>query len=396
MRKRILPIVVVAAVIAAAVYFIVRRWNGANTNVIAISGNLELTEVKMSFKTAGRLAELNVKEGDVVRKGTVVARLDREQLSSQRDAQRAALAAAESQLEQLRTSIEFQRETYEGGLSASQADVAQAEARLRELQTGARPQEIQQARAAVEAARTEAARAAADWQRAQALHKDDDISTSQFDQFRTQFERASALLKQAEQQLALVEEGPRKETIEAARAQLQRAQASARLANTPGVELKRRQQEVAARQAEIARVRAQLALVESQLADTELVAPIDGVVLVKSAELGEVIAAGGAVVTLGDVEHPWLRGYVNETQLGRVKLNAKARVATDSYPGKTYWGRVSFIASEAEFTPKQIQTSEERVKLVYRIKIDLANPDGELKLNMPADAEILLAEAESR
>ena len=133
-----------------------------------------------------------------------------------------------------------------------------------------------------------------------------------------------------------------------------------------------------------------MALIESQLSDTELVAPTDGVVLVKSAEPGETVAAGATVVTLGDIGHPWLRGYVNETELGRVKLDAPVRVTTDSYPGKTYWGRVSFIASEAEFTPKQIQTEEERVKLVYRIKVDLPNPQSELKLNMPADAQILL------
>ena len=96
------------------------------------------------------------------------------------------------------------------------------------------------------------------------------------------------------------------------------------------------------------------------------------------------------MVTVGDIDHPWLRGYVDEKDLGRVKLGAKAQITTDSYPKKTYWGRVSFIASEAEFTPKQIQTQQERVKLVYRIKIDVDNPQHELKSNMPADAEIVL------
>ena len=110
----------------------------------------------------------------------------------------------------------------------------------------------------------------------------------------------------------------------------------------------------------------------------------------KAADVGEVLAAGMTVVTVGDIDHPWLRAYINETDLGRVKLGAKARITTDSYPGKVYEGRVSFIASEAEFTPKQIQTQEERVKLVYRIKIDVDNPRHELKSNMPADAEIPL------
>jgi HlyD family secretion protein len=145
-----------------------------------------------------------------------------------------------------------------------------------------------------------------------------------------------------------------------------------------------------ARRAEIARSQASIALIDSQLSDTVAASPVDGVVLVKSADPGEVLAAGTTVVTVGDIEHPWLRGYVNETDLGRVKLGSRARVTTDSYRGKTYDGHVSFIASEAEFTPKQIQTQQERVKLVYRIKIDIDNPKRELKSNMPADAEIVL------
>jgi HlyD family secretion protein len=130
-------------------------------------------------------------------------------------------------------------------------------------------------------------------------------------------------------------------------------------------------------------------MIDTQLADTIAVCPLDGVVLVKAAEVGEILAPGTSVLTVGDMAHPWLRGYINETDKPRVKIGAKARVTTDS-PDKVYWGRVGFIADEAEFTPKQIQTQQERVKLVYRIKIDLDNPKGELKANMPADAEIVL------
>jgi HlyD family secretion protein len=119
---------------------------------------------------------------------------------------------------------------------------------------------------------------------------------------------------------------------------------------------------------------------------------MDGVVLVKAVEAGEVVAAGTTVVTLGDLSKPWLRAYINETNLGRVKLGTEVKVTTDSFPGKLYKGRIAFISSEAEFTPKQIQTHEERVKLVYRIKIELENPNGELKSNMPADAVIPLQE----
>ena len=131
-------------------------------------------------------------------------------------------------------------------------------------------------------------------------------------------------------------------------------------------------------------------ITESQISDTTLVAPIDGVILVKAGEEGEVIAAGSAVVTIGDIEHPWLRAYISEADLGRVKLGQKVLLRTDSFKDRVYEGHVSFIASQAEFTPKQIQTKEERAKLVYRIKVDVANPNQELKNNMPVDAEILL------
>jgi HlyD family secretion protein len=106
--------------------------------------------------------------------------------------------------------------------------------------------------------------------------------------------------------------------------------------------------------------------------------------------VGEVLAAGTTVVTLGDLDHPWLRAYINETDLGRVKLGQPVKLHTDSFANKDYMGRISFISPEAEFTPKQIQTKEERVKLVYRIKIDVDNKEHELKNNMPVDAELIL------
>jgi HlyD family secretion protein len=127
-----------------------------------------------------------------------------------------------------------------------------------------------------------------------------------------------------------------------------------------------------------------------QLSERVLRSPVAGVVLSKNAERGEVLAGGAAVLTVGDMAKPWLRGYIGERHLGRVKPGMAAEVTTDSFPGKKYGGRVTFIASEAEFTPKQIQTEEERQKLVYRIKIGLENPRLELKLNMPADAVLRL------
>ena len=389
-KKKLIAIVALVAGAALAIAAC-SRWRGGNANgSIRISGNIEMTEVKVSFKTSGKLVERTVDEGEPVEQGMVVARLGREQLLRQRDQAQAALAAAQSQLAQLRTAIEYQRETLEGQIAQRRAELKQARAGLAELEAGAREQEIQQARARVEEAKTEFERAGSDWERAQPLYKADDISRAQYDQFQARHAASRAQLRQAEETLAMVLEGPRKETIESARARVEQAEAAGRLAGAGRLELKRREQEVVARQAEIRRAKAQVALIESRINDTVAVAPVGGVVLSKSAEVGEVLAAGTTVVTIADLNHPWLRAYINERDLGRVKIGAKVKVTTDSFPDKVYQGRVSFISSEAEFTPKQIQTEEERVKLVYRIKVDVENPNQELKLNMPADAEIVL------
>jgi HlyD family secretion protein len=389
MKKRFLVLAVVAAAAGAAVWAYRGMGRRADDRIV-VSGNIELDEVNIAFKTAGRLIERDVDEGDAVKKGQVVARLDRDQLVAQRESQAAALLSAETQLTQAQTSLEWEKANLAADVEQRDADVAANLARFAELKNGSRPQEKLDARAAVDAAQAEVDRSQKDWERAQKLYKDDDISTAQYDQYRDRNDSAAAALKSAKEREALVLLGPRVEQINQQGAQVERARGALKMAQANGFEMKRREQELATRRAEIERARANLALIDSQLADTVAVAPVDGVVLVKSADVGEVLAPGTAVVTLGDIGHPWLRGYVNETDLGRVKLGSKARLTTDSYPGKVYWGRVTFISSEAEFTPKQIQTQQERVKLVYRIKIEMDNPRRELKLNMPADAEIVL------
>ncbi len=389
MKKRIIPILLILAAAVAAVYAF-RGVGRPPSNKIVVSGNIELTEVNIAFKTAGRLVERTVDEGDRVTKGKIIARLDRDQLLAQRERESAGLQSAQSQLAQAATALEWQKATLAGDLETKRADLASMEARLSELKNGARPQEKLDAKAAVEAAQAEAHRAGKDWERAQVLHKNDDISTAQYDQFRTRWESAEAALKSVREREGLVLAGPRVEQIAAQQAQVERAGGALKMAEANALEIQRRQQELTTRRAEIGRSRAGLTLIDSQLADTIAASPVDGVVLVKAADVGEVLAPGATVVTVGDIDHPWLRGYINETDLGKVKIGSKASVTTDSYKGKVYQGRVTFISSEAEFTPKQIQTQQERVKLVYRIKIELDNPAHELKSNMPADAEIVV------
>lgn len=366
------------------------HWRGEGGQTIKISGNIELTEVEIAFKSAGRLVFLAVDEGDFVKKGELIAKLDQAELSERRNSAQAAFASTESRLIQMTTSIQFQGEQVEGQLARAKAELQQAEAALRDLEAGSRQQEIEASRAVMSKAETDYAKAERDWNRAQTLYQKEDISTSQYDDFRARFESAKALLQQSREQFDLVKEGPRKENIEAARAQVQRARANLRLAEANRIELTRLHQEKSARESDVRQAQSQLGVFETQLRDSEVFAPMNGIVLVKAAEPGEVLAAGTTVVTLGNLAKPWLRGYINEKDLGRVKLGTAVKVTTDSFPGKAYDGKITFIAAEAEFTPKQIQTQEERVKLVYRIKIEIDNPNGELKSNMPADAVIPL------
>ena len=356
MKKRILIIVLILAAAGAAVWMF-RGMRKAPDNRLMLSGNIELNEVTIAFKTAGRLIERTVDEGDAVKKGQVIARLDRDQLLAQREREAAGLASSESQLAQAQTAVAFQQASLAADLETRRADVASTEARLAELQNGARPQEKLDAKAAVDAAASEVERAQKDWDRAQTLYKNDDISTAQYDQYRNRFESAQAALKQVREREALVVAGPRVEQVNAQVGQVARARGAVKMAEANALELKRREQEITTRRAEIARSKANLALIDTQLADTVVASPVDGVVLVKAADAGEVLAPGTTVVTVGDIDHPWLRGYVNETDLGKVKIGSKARVTTDSYPGKVYNGRVTFISSQAEFTPKQIQTA---------------------------------------
>jgi HlyD family secretion protein len=376
--------------IAGGAFYAVRNSHRAPDNRLVVSGNIELTEVNIAFKTAGRLIERTVDEGDAVKKGQTIARLDRDQLIARRESESAGLKSAQSQLDQAISSLEWEKANMAADVDERRADLVSNDARLSELNNGARPQEKLQAKAAVDSAQSEYERAKRDWDRGQQLYKDDDISTAQYDQYRNRFESAEAALKNAQESQALVLAGPRVEQIDFARGQVDHARAALKMAEANGLEIKRREGLIATQRAEIERSKANLAFIDSQLADTIAVSPCDGVVLVKSADAGEVLAPGTTVVTVGDIDHPWLRGYVNETDLAKVRLGSGARVTTDSYPGKAYHGRVTFIASEAEFTPKQIQTQQERVKLVYRIKIELENPNHELKSNMPADAEIVL------
>lgn len=326
MRRYLVGILIIAS-IAGFLYYLFTREKEVGNPFIKVSGNIETTEVDVGFKISGRIVHISVQEGDWVKRGRVLATLDDEDLRHR--------------------------------LQLARATLKSAKARLSKALAGSRPEEIREAEAALQQAQFDLENKRSHYERMKALFEKGVLPRETLDNAETGFKIAGAALQRARENYQLVMAGPRKEDIEDARAQVEQAKAS-------------------------------LKLTETQLSYTVLDAPISGVVLVKSGEIGEVVNPGTSILTLGDIENVWLKAYVPEADLGRVKWGQEVIVTTDLNPQKDYKGKISFISSQSEFTPKQIQTEQERVTLVYRIKVDIPNPDRELKPGMPADGKIIL------
>ena len=221
------------------------------------------------------------------------------------------------------------------------------------------PSDIAAQAARLESARADFERIKEDYLRQKQLLKDEVISQREYDLSNSAFLSAEATFKQAEESYRLLTTTIQEQKIQGALSQIQQAIAS-------------------------------LAVAENHLQDAHLFSPLDGWVISKNIEPGEVVAAGTPIVTIGNLQDIWFRAYVDESDLGKVKLGQKVDVTTDSYPGKIYSGVISFISKQAEFTPKNVETKKERVKLVYRIKVILDNSSLELRPGMPADGIIYL------
>ena len=362
-------------------------------NDIPVSGNIEVTTVDVAFKIPGKIEKLLVEEGDQVQEGQLIASLENRDLVAQKAKAEATLEATKTRIPSLLKNIELQDQATLQEVSQAASAVEAAQARLQLLLAGSRPQEIQQAKAGLEQNQADLIKRKADMDRAQKLFQDNYISAQDWDSAKNAYEVALANHKKAEENYALVVEGPRKEEIDAARAQWEQSKASLELAKAHRLQVDVMRQDLVTLQAQVKEAASAIEVINTQIEYSNLYAPISGVVLVKNTEAGEFIVPGGAAVTLGDVKRPWLKAYINEADLGKVKLGQKVSVTTDSHPGKIYPGKIIFISSEAEFTPKNVQTAKERVKLVYRVKVNLENPQGELKPGMPADARIHLKDS---
>jgi HlyD family secretion protein len=327
MKKKIVILALVVIVGAVAGIFYFKNHQPLDVSRIRVSGNIEITDVEVSFKIPGRVEERPVFEGQMITAGQRVARLDDKDLQLEIDLRRAQVAAARSV--------------------------------LAEVQTGSRPEEIAQAEAVLERVQAEGSRTRIEFERQKRLYEREVISTREFDQAKTAFEGTEARIREAKEALTLVRKGPRQEKIDQARAALGQAEQA-------------------------------LGLAETRMNYATLTSPISGMVLSENVQPGEYVSPGTPVISMGDLSRVYLRAYINETDLGRVKVGQQVKIITDTFPGKNYEGKISFIAPQAEFTPKNVQTQKERVKLVYRIKVEIPNLNMELKPGMPADGEILL------
>ncbi len=319
MKRRIVLVIVILIVGVGAWtgYTLLFKDEVASDNLL-VSGNIEAHESVVSFKAVqSRVVELPFDEGQWVKAGTLLARLDDSDYRQQVAINEAALHVQEQELASAMQKLEAARAT----VTNDNADLAQKKV---------------------------------DYVRNQKLWNEKIISADQRDLSDTAQKQSNA--------------------------GMQRDLAMARSA----------QQDIEVAKANIKNASENLQLAKIMLGYTTLRAPFSGVILTRQTELGEVMQPGTPVVTLADLDHVWLRAYVAETDLGRIRWGQAATVHTDTYPDRAYPGQISFISSEAEFTPKSVETHKERVTLVYRIKIDVQNPRHELKPGMPADATIHL------
>jgi HlyD family secretion protein len=326
--QRRIAIIAALAVVAVAVAAVM-LWSGDDEGAVLASGTVEATDADLGFQLPGRIDSIAVVEGDGVTPGAALAWLDRRDLEAQ--------------------------------LRAAEAQRAAAGARLTELERGFRSEEIAQARAALRAAEQRAEDARRDFERTRRLVEGGALSQQQLDNHRTALTLAESEAEAARERLQLLETGPRAEQIAAQRSLVRQAEAQA-------------------------------AQVRAALDNATIRAPFAGVVTIRHREPGETVAPGSPVLTVMNPDDRWIRIYVPERQVGRLALGMPAEIRADAYPDRAYGGDVVFIASEAEFTPRNVQTAAERVKLVYRVKVRVTgDPDFDLKPGLPADVRLELA-----
>ena len=325
MKKKVLIRIVLAVVVLGAVVGTVwvRRIECKNgtCDSLQIFGNVDIRQVQVAFFNTGRIEQLLVQEGDAVKSGQLLAQLDASR--------------------------------YQSALDRAEAQAAAQEKIVARLQAGSRPEEIAEAQARVRVAQAALKDTRQKSRRLKALAADEYASKQHLEESEIAEDAAQANLDALQQVASLVEQGPRPEDIEAAQAQLKALQAARDLA-------------------------------WQEWTDTKLFAPTNGIIQNRILEQGDMAFPQTPVFTLALNDPVWVRAYVPEPELGKIAPGMKATVKTDSYPDKEYPGWVGYISPTAEFTPKQVETTDLRTRLVYEVRVFVTNPQNELRLGMPA------------
>lgn len=330
-KAKLLRILVVLVLVALGAALGYRYWVNENHDdgALLLYGNVDQREVELAFVLQERITRLHVEEGDRVNAGQLLAELDPAR--------------------------------YEQAAAEAEAALEVARQQLAALEHGSRPEEIRRARADLASARAAEEDAEANYRRVKELLAQKLVSPQQVDNARAALDIAHSHLQAAQENLALMETGPREEDIALARARVKGAEAG-------------------------------LARAQKDLADTRLYAPDNGIIQARILEPGDIAGPQKPVFTLALLNPLWVRAYVSETELGKVRQGLPARIFTDTYPGKAYTGQVGFISPTAEFTPKTVQTNEVRSSLVYQVRIIVADAAEELRPGMPVTVDIALPE----
>lgn len=385
MKKRIIIAVFLILLLGVGTLVYIGQ-REAHQKELFYSGTIEATESDLSFQVSGRVTRVLVDEGRSVSEGQVLAEIDKDEFQSRYEQAKANYELADKNYSRAGLALDISRKTLPLDVERAEAGVGAVQAKLDELVTGFRKQEIEQARLNRSSLKATLEESRKTWKRYEALLKKGIVSENDYDLVRLRHETTQKEYERAGAQLDLLEEGYRPEDIRSLRAQLAEKQAVLKQARSNLQQINLRQQEMEAAQAQLRAAGANLNLVRTQLNYTEIKAPFKGIITAKNIEPGEVVMPSRIALTVADLSVMDLKIFVSETEIGNVKPDQKVEARIDTLPQKSFWGRVAYISPQAEFTPKIIQTQKERVKLVYLVKVKIPNPDLELKSGMPADA----------
>jgi multidrug resistance efflux pump len=379
MRRKIL-IAVVSVVVAAGALAYWRSFGGRET-ALTLPGTVETQEVRLGSKAGGRVAEVLVREGDLVRPDQLLVRLEEPELEAQRQQAEGSLRSAEAELEKAKNGARPEEKV------AAREAAAAAEAHLRRLRKGPRDEEVRQAEADLDAADADLKLARQKYDRTGRLVSVAGVSAEDQETAAALLARLQAQARSARARLDMLHAGTRPEEIDEADAELKRARAQLDLllAGT-------RSEDVAAAEARVVEARGKLKEAERRVAEAEVRAPEAAVVEVLAVRPGDLVAPNQALLRVLRADDLWVRVYVPETQLGRVRLGQEVEVRVDAYPGRRFAGAVMQIAAVSEFTPRNVQSADERSHQVFGVKVRVADPQGVFKSGMAAEVVVPLAD----